>query len=58
MKVIDAAVKGLIKVFIYFGFAISMKLIETPVIMTITLSAVLIVIAYTTVKAIQKAAEL
>jgi hypothetical protein len=58
MKVIDTAVKGIIKVFIYFGFAMSTKLNETPLIMTVTLSAVLIVIAYTTVKAIQKAVTL
>jgi hypothetical protein len=58
MKVIDTAVKGLIKVFIYFGFAMSVKLTEYPIIMTISLAAILIVIAYTTVKAIQKATEL
>jgi hypothetical protein len=58
MKVIDAAVKGMIKVFIYFGFSMSTKLHETPLFMTLTLASVLIVISYTTIVEIRKAASL
>jgi hypothetical protein len=58
MKIIDVAVKGVIKAFIYFAFSISLKVDEMPIVMTSLLALALIAIAYTTVKAIQKAVTL
>jgi hypothetical protein len=57
MKAIDTAIKGILKVFIYFGISMSTKLNEVPLLMTLVLAAVMISIGYTTVKAIQKATE-